>query len=141
MIRTGSSWYKSVKKKKHHEIICKKTPDKSLLRFDAASVEQMHYRTLPMSGFDFPGMDFYGYGFGWDLWGNGLQGHSGGTPGYFAQMLMQESESGPYGAIFMMTYGCSITECNFEWFDQYYIPIRELLLQEAAQILEQSEAK
>ena len=41
----------------------------------------------------------------------------------------------------MMTNGCNITECDFQWFDQYYISIWELLLQEAAQILEQSEAK
>jgi CubicO group peptidase (beta-lactamase class C family) len=108
---------------------------------EVASVEQMHYRTLPMSGFDFPGMDFYGSGFGWTLWGDGLQGHGGATPGYFAQMLLQESESGPYGAILMMTYGCSRTACDFEWFDQYFIPIRELMLQEAAKISDQTEAE
>jgi CubicO group peptidase (beta-lactamase class C family) len=107
---------------------------------EPASVEQMHYRTLQLGGFDFPGMDFYGVGFGWSLWGEGLQGHGGATPGYFAQMLLQESDSGSYGVIMMMTYGCSITECDSEWFDQYFIPIRELLLQEAAQVLEQAEA-
>ena len=52
----------------------------------------MHYRTLPMSGFDFPGMDFYGSGFSWSTWGDGLQGHGGATPGYFAQMFLQEAD-------------------------------------------------
>jgi CubicO group peptidase (beta-lactamase class C family) len=101
---------------------------------EPSSVELMHSRIIPMSGFDFPGMDFYGVGFGWTLWGNGLQGHGGATPGYFAQMLMQESESGPYGVILMMTYGCSITECDFEWFDTYFVAVREKLLDHAEEL-------
>jgi hypothetical protein len=99
------------------------------------SVEQMHAPTLPMSGFDFPGMDFYGVGFGWALWGDELGGHGGGTPGYFAQMLLQESENGPYGVILMTTYGCSRIECDFEWFDRYFVATRTLLLDEAAQVV------
>ena len=106
---------------------------------EASSVDMMHARTNPMSGFDFPGMDFYGIGLGWTLWGDGLQGHSGATPGYFAQMLMQETETGTYGVILMMTYGCSITECDFEWFDAYFAAIREILL-EHAELLNYQEA-
>jgi len=101
---------------------------------EPASVDLMHARTIPMSGFDFPGMDFYGVGFGWTLWGDGLQGHGGATPGYYAQMLYKESDSGPYGAIIMMTYGCSITECDFEWFDNYFVAIREVLLEQAEEL-------
>jgi hypothetical protein len=84
-----------------------------------------------MSGFDFPGLDFYGYGYGWTLWGNGLQGHGGATPGYYGQILFNDGENGPYGVVIMMTYGCSITECDFDWFDDYYVVIRKLLLEHA----------
>jgi hypothetical protein len=101
---------------------------------EPSSVELMHARTNQMSGFDFPGMSFLGVGYGWTQWGDGWQGHSGATPGYFAQMLMRETDSGSYGVILMMTYGCSITECDFEWFDKYFETIRDLLLEEAEKV-------
>ena len=101
------------------------------------SIDQMHYRTIPMMGFDFPGLDFTGVGYGWTLWGDGLQGHGGATPGYYAQILYNEGESGPYGVVIMMTYGCSITECDFDWFDQYFVVIREILLDHGANLTEQ----
>jgi hypothetical protein len=93
-----------------------------------------------MSGTDFPGMKLYGSGYGWWLWDDGLQGHGGAVPGFYAQMLFKKTEIGAYGVVMMMNTGCSLVPCDMEWFDDYYITIRELLLQEAAEIYSQSAA-
>jgi hypothetical protein len=34
----------------------------------------------------------------------------------------------------MMNTGCSLVPCDNEWFDKYYISIRELLLKEAEKL-------
>jgi CubicO group peptidase (beta-lactamase class C family) len=104
------------------------------------SVDLMHARHLPMSGTDFPGMKLSGSGYGWWLWDDGLQGHGGAVPGFFAQILFKKTEIGAYGVVMMMNTGCSLVPCDMEWFDDYYITIRELLLQEAAEIYSQSAA-
>ena len=98
------------------------------------SIDMMHERVIQTSGTDFPSLDFYGMGYGWLLWGDGYQGHTGGTPGYFSQMIYRENDLGPYGVILMVTNGCSMTECDFEWFDTYFVAIREILLEEAEEL-------
>jgi CubicO group peptidase (beta-lactamase class C family) len=99
------------------------------------SIELMHARDVELSGFDFPSMELYGQGIGWLLWGNGLQGHSGAIPGFFSQIIYQEVEGGiPYGVVLMMNTGCSVVECDFVWFDEYFVAIRELLLAFAGEI-------
>jgi CubicO group peptidase (beta-lactamase class C family) len=97
------------------------------------SIEQMHARDVELSGTDFPGMELYGFGWGWLLWGDNLMGHSGGVPGFFSQMVYRDVET-PYGVVLMMNTGCSLVECDFDWFDEYFIPIREILMDEAAQL-------
>jgi hypothetical protein len=87
-----------------------------------------------MNGHDFPGMKLYGSGYGWWLWEDGLQGHGGAVPGFYAQMLFKDVDDGAYGLVMMMNIGCSLVPCDNEWFDKFFITIRELLLQEAEKL-------
>ncbi len=96
------------------------------------SVDLMQSRIIELGGTDFPSMELTGQGMGWSLWGDGLQGHSGAVPGFYAQMLCKEGSIRPFGVILMMNTGCSVVPCDFEWFDMYFVAIRELLLAEAA---------
>lgn len=100
------------------------------------TVALMQARSVPLSGEDFPGLELFGMGLGWQLWRDGLQGHTGATPGNYAQIIFGENEAGAYGAVLMMTNGCSQTECDFNWFDVYFVNIRELLLAGAEKIAE-----
>jgi CubicO group peptidase (beta-lactamase class C family) len=99
-----------------------------------ATVEMMHAREVVLSGRDFPPMELAGLGLSWFLWADGYQGHPGASPGYIAQIICRESETVPYGIVILMTYGCSKTECDFAWFDEYYVALRERLFAEAAAI-------
>ena len=98
------------------------------------SVSLMHKRHVPLSGFDFPGMELYGLGMGWILWGGGAQGHTGGIPEYLSQMIYKEANSVPYGVVMMMNTGCSVVECDFEWMDETFVAIQELLMEHAGDI-------
>ena len=59
---------------------------------------------------------------------------------FFSQMLCRNTEGTPYGVVLMMNTGCSVVECDFEWFDDYFVAIRELLLSHAAQVAGQQVA-
>jgi hypothetical protein len=50
-------------------------------------------------------------------------------------MVYRDAEL-PYGVVLMMNTGCSVVECDFEWFDDYFVEVREILLGEAARIAE-----
>jgi CubicO group peptidase (beta-lactamase class C family) len=99
------------------------------------SIAQMHARDVELSGTDFPSMQLYGFGWGWLLWGGDLMGHTGAVPGFYNQMVYRDAEL-PYGVVLMMNTGCSVVECDFEWFDDYFVEVREILLGEAARIAE-----
>lgn len=96
----------------------------------------MHGRSVELTGTDFPSMELYGLGWGWILWGEGLQGHTGAVPGFYSQMVYREAEE-PYGVVLMMNTGCSLVECDFEWFDEYFVSIREVLLEAAEGVSQQ----
>lgn len=102
------------------------------------TIELMHERTIPLRGFDFPSMELYGMGLGWQLWGDGLQGHGGAVTAFYAQMLGKPDGEGSHGVILIMNTGCSLVECDFEWYDTFIVVIRELLLQEGAARLHES---
>lgn len=99
------------------------------------SVEFMHSRLVPMSGFDFPQHSLNGQGAGWALWGEQTSGHSGGVPGFFSEMVMQELDNGTVGVVLMVNLGCSL-RCDQDVFDSHFAPIREMLLEQAASLLE-----
>jgi len=98
------------------------------------SVSMMHDQTIALNFTDFPPMELEGLGLSWFLWEDGYQGHPGATPGYLAQIIYNEGDTMPYGVVILMTYGCSKTECDFDWFTKYYVGIRETLLSEAEMI-------
>jgi len=100
----------------------------------AESVNMMHDQTVVLNFTDFPPMELEGLGLSWFLWEDGYQGHPGATPGYLAQIIYNEGDKMPYGIVILMTYGCSKTECDFDWFNKYYVGIREILFSEAEMI-------
>jgi hypothetical protein len=95
---------------------------------------QMHARDIVISGGDFLSMRLYGWGWGWQLWVDDLMGHTGAVPGFISQMVYRDAEL-PYGVVLLMNTGCSVVECDFEWLDDYFVAIREILMQEAARLV------
>jgi len=95
------------------------------------STALMHEQHKALTIQDFPPMYLTGVGLGWFLWENGYQGHGGAVPGYYAKMVFNEGEGVPYGIVMLMTYGCSKTPCDLDWFNEYFVGIRELLFEEA----------
>jgi CubicO group peptidase (beta-lactamase class C family) len=70
-----------------------------------------------------------GYGLGWSVCENGVQGHIGGALGYIAVMLMQESTSA--GMILLVNMDWRFVndaDVKREFFTSYYLPIEEALL-------------
>jgi CubicO group peptidase (beta-lactamase class C family) len=102
------------------------------------SIAQMHARDVELSGTDFPSMELYGLGWGWLLWGGDLMGHTGAVPGFYNQMVYRDFDT-PYGVVLMMNTGCSVVECDYEWFDEFFVAIREILMEEAERLAEVNE--
>ena len=94
------------------------------------SIAEMHDQQKALNFQDFPPMNLEGVGLGWFLWEDGYQGHGGAVPGYFAQLYINEGEDVPYGAVILTTYGCSKTPCDKEWFDTYFVRMRDILFEE-----------
>ena len=94
------------------------------------SVERMRHRTSVLSGQTFPAHELSGAGYGWTLYEPNTWGHSGGTPGFFSEMVMRETVVGPVGVVLMTNVGCSLG-CDQHVFDSHFAPIREMLLDEA----------
>lgn len=99
---------------------------------EPASMEIMLSRTVSLGGYDFNNLPLYGMGLGWQLWGEGLQGHGGAVPGFLSEMIFQQSVPEDYGVILMMNTGCSLGVCDREWLDSYFYRIRDILLEEAS---------
>ncbi|MGD8683485.1 MAG: serine hydrolase domain-containing protein [Chloroflexota bacterium] len=98
------------------------------------SAEMMHARHVVLSGSDSMHERLVGNGMGWWLWGDGQSGHGGGTPGFLSEMVMQERDAGTVGTVLMVNIGCSL-RCDRDVIDAHLVPIRELLLEEAAKTL------
>lgn len=98
------------------------------------TIETMHARHVTLSGYDSMHDRLIGGGMGWWLWGDGQSGHGGGTPGFLSEMVMQERDAGAVGMVLMVNIGCSL-RCDRDIIEKHLIPIRELLLEEAARSL------
>jgi CubicO group peptidase (beta-lactamase class C family) len=94
------------------------------------SIAQMHARAVAISSTDWIGMRLTGWGWGWQLWTDDLMGHTGAVPGFMSQMTYRDTEV-PYGVVMMMNAGCSLVECDWEWLNDTFGVIRELLMEEA----------
>ena len=97
-----------------------------------ATVELMLSRAVSLSGYDFNNLNLYGMGLGWQLWGDGLQGHGGAVPGFLSEIIFQQAEPDAYGVVIMMNVGCSIGVCDRDWLDAHFYAIRDILLAEAS---------
>jgi CubicO group peptidase (beta-lactamase class C family) len=93
------------------------------------SIAQMHTRKVVLSGTDWIDMMKYGWGWGWDLWTNNQMGHSGAVPGFMGQMVYVDAEQ-PYGVVVLINSGCSVVECDWDWLEDTFGAIRELLFEE-----------
>jgi CubicO group peptidase (beta-lactamase class C family) len=81
-----------------------------------------------------------GYGLGWTVCHNGIQGHIGGSFGYGATMLSQVTPQGKVGIILMRNWSWNLVmdyEQVLDYGKKYYLPLEQLLLQEAKNMLKQ----
>ena len=95
------------------------------------SVKLMHVPIIALSIDNFPPSYLDGEGLSWFHFGDDSQGHGGNVPGYSADMLYKEGLGTPYGIVILMNYGVSKTPVVWEWWEEYYVGIRELLFEEA----------
>lgn len=98
------------------------------------SINTMHEVHTPLGGTDSDRLRFRGIGYGWWLWTEGRSGHGGAVPGFLSRMVMQETDGGVVGIVVMINVGCSLN-CDATWRDQHWVPLRELLLAEARDML------
>jgi CubicO group peptidase (beta-lactamase class C family) len=81
-----------------------------------------------------------GVGLGWTVCHNGVQGHIGGAFGYGSTMLYQETPQGRVGIILLRNWSWNLVmdyEQVLDYGKQYYLPLEQLLLQEANNMLKQ----
>jgi hypothetical protein len=90
--------------------------------------QSMHSRQLSFSRGAYDG-----FGLGWFLSADGLQGHSGSVPGYIANMRYNKTEQGSYGIILMLSRGYALGN-DMSPVDNFYNPVNELLWQEAQRL-------
>ncbi len=78
------------------------------------SVAMMHKRYVSYPYYENPRFrninNYYlqhnGYGFGWNQYTDGFEGHGGSTPGFLSQMVCKKTEAGPFGIIVFMNINC-----------------------------------
>jgi hypothetical protein len=79
-----------------------------------------------------------GFGLGWSVCHNNVQGHIGGSLGYGATMLYQETPQGTIGIILLRNWSWNLIMDNDRVLDygiQYYLPLEQLLFKEAMKML------
>jgi CubicO group peptidase (beta-lactamase class C family) len=101
------------------------------------TVEMMHEIAVPVEG-SINLIPMEGYGLGWTIAEDGIQGHIGGASGYEAEMLYQETRSGPVGIIFLRNWSWELADDyanGFEYWKKYHVGVREILIAEAVRLL------
>lgn len=93
------------------------------------SVELMSEKQVSLTG-PYLGFDLDGYGLGWLIYENNFRGHDGATPGYLANMFINENEKGTFGVILMFNRGISFA-FDIELFYKFYPEINQILLERA----------
>jgi CubicO group peptidase (beta-lactamase class C family) len=71
------------------------------------TLDLMHSQDITLYG-STDGFDLEGFGLGWFLYKNGLQGHGGATPGYSANIFLKESVKGDIGVVVMYNRGSAL---------------------------------
>jgi CubicO group peptidase (beta-lactamase class C family) len=101
------------------------------------TVEMMHEIAVPQGG-SINLIPMKGYGLGWTIAENGIQGHIGGASGYEAEMLYRETAQGKFGIIFLRNWSWELAdddENGFEYWKKFHIGVREILMEEAERLL------
>jgi CubicO group peptidase (beta-lactamase class C family) len=101
------------------------------------TVELMHEIAVPVEG-SINLIPMLGYGLGWTIAEDGLQGHIGGASGYEAEMLFKETSRGKVGIIFLRNWSQELADDydnGFEYWKKYHIGVREILMTEAERLL------
>jgi len=95
------------------------------------TVELMHGPITSLDINDFPPSHCTGCGLSWFHFDDSSQGHSGFVAGNCADILYKEGDGNPYGIIILMTYSGAKTPLVWEWWEKYFVEVRELLFKEA----------
>ena len=101
------------------------------------SVEMMHEVAVPVEG-SINLISIEGYGLGWTVAEDSIQGHIGGASGYEAEMLYKETSQGSYGIVFLRNWSWELAddyESGFEYWKKYHVGVREILMEEAERFL------
>jgi CubicO group peptidase (beta-lactamase class C family) len=101
------------------------------------TVEMMHEIAAPVEG-SINMIPMRGYGLGWTICEEGIEGHIGGIFGYEAEMLIKKTSKGKVGIIFLRNWSWNLAddyENGFEYWKKYHVGIREILLEEAELLL------
>jgi CubicO group peptidase (beta-lactamase class C family) len=102
------------------------------------TVEMMHEIAVPIEG-SINLIPMKGYGLGWTIAEDGIQGHIGGASGYEAEMLYKETAQGKFGVIFLRNWSWELIDDydnGFEYWKKYHIGVREILITEAERLLQ-----
>lgn len=101
------------------------------------TVEMMHAIAVSVEG-SINLIPMRGYGLGWTIAKDGIEGHIGGASGYEAEMLSRETARGNYGIIFLRNWSWELVndyESGFEYWKKYHVGVREILMAEAERLL------
>jgi CubicO group peptidase (beta-lactamase class C family) len=101
------------------------------------TVAMMHQITSPVGG-SINLIPMEGYGMGWTLAADGLQGHIGGGFGYEAEMLYQVTRSGTIGILFLRNWSWELADDydnGLEYWQKYHVGVRDILMAEAVRML------
>jgi hypothetical protein len=93
----------------------------------------MHEKAAPDSG-SVNLIPVVGYGLGWTIGEDGIQGHIGGASGYEAEMLFRETTRGRAGIIFLRNWSWGLADdydAGLEYWKKYHVAVRETLMAEA----------
>jgi CubicO group peptidase (beta-lactamase class C family) len=102
------------------------------------TVEMMHQLSVPVGG-SINMIPMLGYGMGWTICEDGIEGHIGGASGYEAEMLIKESPQGKVGIIFLRNWTWELAddyENGFEYWKKYHVGVRGILLEAAEDLIE-----
>jgi CubicO group peptidase (beta-lactamase class C family) len=100
------------------------------------TVELMHEIVVPVEG-SINLIPMEGYGLGWTIAEDGIQGHIGGASGYEAEMLYKETARGKVGIIFLRNWSWELADAydeGFEYWKKYHVGVREILMSEAERL-------
>ena len=101
------------------------------------TIEMMHEIAAPVEG-SINLIPMRGYGMGWTVCEEGIEGHIGGIFGYEAEMLIKHTPSGKVGIILLRNWSWDVADDyqnGFEYWKKYHVAIREILLEEAESLL------